>query len=179
MSRLSPINEDSDREAGKLLAETRRQLGRVPNLYRVLANSPVALKGYLQFRESLQSGRLSSKLREQIALITAEVNRCEYCVSAHAFRGSKIGISDTELELNRRGDSSDARVAATLALAADVARSRGAVTDQAFGAARAAGLDDEELAEVIAHVALNFYSNILNHFAQPELDFPRTVLLND
>jgi len=179
MSRLSPMDEDPDTEAGKLLAETRRQLGRVPNLYRVLANSAAALKGYLQFRESLQSGRLSSTLREQIALITAEVNHCEYCVSAHAFRGSKIGISDTELQLNRRGDSSDARVAATLALAADVARSRGAVTDQTLGAARAAGLDDEELAEVIAHVALNLYSNILNHFAQPELDFPRTVLLND
>jgi AhpD family alkylhydroperoxidase len=118
-------------------------------------------------------------LREQIALVTAEVNRCEYCVSAHAFRGSKLGIPEAELQLNRNGGSTDPKVAAALTLAADVARDRGKVTDQALDAARAACLDDEELAEVIAHVALNFYSNILNHFAEPELDFPRTPLLND
>lgn len=179
MSRLPLIEENPDSAAGKLLAETRMQLGRVPNLYRALANSPAALNGYLQFRSALQAGRLSPKLREQIALVTAEVNRCEYCVSAHAFRGSKLGIPEAELNLNRRGGSSDPRVAAALTLAAEVARDRGKVSDEVLDAARAAGLSNEELAELIGHVALNFYSNILNHLAEPELDFPRTPLLDD
>lgn len=179
MSRLPLVDENPDSPAGKLLAETRMQLGRVPNLYRALANSPAALNGYLQFRSALQGGRLSPKLREQIALVTAEVNRCEYCVSAHALRGSKLGIPDAELELNRKGGSSDPKVAAALTLAVEVTRNRGKVADEALDAARAAGLSDEELAELIAHVALNFYSNILNHVAEPELDFPRTPLLDD
>ena len=179
MSRLPLIDESADTAAGKLLAETRTQLGRVPNLYRALANSPAALNGYLQFRSALQGGRLSQKLREQIALVTAEVNRCEYCVSAHAFRGSKLGIPEAELRLNRKGGSNDARTAATLTLAAQMTRNRGQVSDHAVEAAKAAGLDSEDLAELIAHVALNFYSNILNHLAEPELDFPRTPLLDD
>ena len=179
MSRMHLMDESADTAAGKLLAETRAQLGRVPNLYRALANSPAALNGYLQFRGALQGGRLSPKLREQIALITAEMNRCEYCVSAHAFRGAKLGITEDELRLNRKGGSSEQKTAATLTLAAEVTRNRGQVSDHSVAAAKAAGLDDEELAEVIAHVALNFYSNILNHFAEPELDFPRTPLLDD
>ncbi|KFC70616.1 putative peroxidase-related enzyme [Devosia sp. LC5] len=179
MSRLPLIEENPGSPAGKLLTETRMQLGRVPNLYRALANSPAALNGYLQFRRALQAGGLSPKLREQIALVTAEVNRCEYCVSAHAFRGSKLGIPDAELDLNRKGGSSDPKVAAALTLAMEVTCNRGKIADDALDAARAAGLSDEELAELIAHVALNFYSNILNHVAEPELDFPRTPLLDD
>ena len=179
MSRLPLIDENSDSPAGRLLAETRAQLGRVPNLYRALANSPAALNGYLQFRSALQTGRLTAKLREQIALVTAEVNHCEYCVSAHALRGAKLGIPEAELGLNRRGGSSDPKVAAALTLAVEVTRTRGKISDEAIEVARAAGLEDEEIAELIAHVALNFYSNILNHVAEPELDFPRTPLLDD
>jgi uncharacterized peroxidase-related enzyme len=179
MARLRLIEDESDSETGRLLADTHRQLGRVPNLYRALANSPAALEGYLKFRGSLQHGRLSPQLREQIALLTAEVNRCEYCVSAHTFRGRKIGISETELVSNRRGTSADPSVAAVLAFAAHVARSRGAVADRVIEDARSVGLVDEDLVEVMAHVALNTYSNILNHLAEPELDFPRTVLLDD
>ncbi|MEO8685755.1 MAG: carboxymuconolactone decarboxylase family protein, partial [Devosia sp.] len=113
------------------------------------------------------------------ALVTAEVNHCEYCVSAHALRGAKLGIPEAELSLNRKGGSSDPKVAATLRLAVEVTRTRGKVSDETLEVARAASLDDEEIAELIAHVALNFYSNILNHVAEPELDFPRTPLLDD
>jgi AhpD family alkylhydroperoxidase len=36
-------------------------------------------------------------MRERIALLTAAVNDCGYCVSAHNFRGVKLGMTTTEL----------------------------------------------------------------------------------
>src|SRR3954468_17864336 len=84
--------------AKELLDRTQMQLGRVPNLYRAMANSPAALDGYLAFRAALVAGRLNARLREQLALLIAEANGCEYCVSAHNLRGIKIGISQAELE---------------------------------------------------------------------------------
>lgn len=48
----------------------------------------------------------------------------------------------------------------------------GRVTDGALSDARAAGVTDAEIAEIVGHVALNVLSNFFNHVAQPDLDFP-------
>jgi len=45
-----------------------------------------------------------------------------------------------------------------------------------FRAARRAGLSDAEIAEVIAHVALNIFTNYFNNAADVEVDFPKIAL---
>jgi AhpD family alkylhydroperoxidase len=82
-----------------LLDATQQQLGRVPNLYRAMANSPKALAGYLAFRGALQEGGLDREMRERIALLTAEVNACDYCVAAHSFRAEKIACRHETLQI--------------------------------------------------------------------------------
>ncbi len=157
----------------ELLDTTQRQLGRAPNLYRAMANSPATLSGYLAMRDALvKEGRLSSPDRERLALLVAQENGCTYCVSAHTFRGSKIGISDDELSMARQADSADPRTAALLRFARDVVRRRGAVSEDIRAEAENAGLTASELGEVVGHVALNVLSNYFNHVAEPELDFP-------
>jgi len=173
MSRLPTIDSSNASAAAKvLLDQTQAQLGRVPNLYRTMANSPAGLEGYLLFRGALVRGELKPLLREQLALIVAEENHCTYCVSAHTFRGQKMGLSADELEANRRGEAADAKTAAALRFARSVVRDRGSVSEEEFAAVRTAGWSDSEIAEIVAHVALNTYSNIFNHVAQPTLDFP-------
>ncbi|MDI2132844.1 carboxymuconolactone decarboxylase family protein [Yinghuangia seranimata] len=161
---------DGDPEG--LLEATQRQLGRVPNLYATLANGPQALAGYLAMRDALTKGVLRAKVREQLALLIAQENSCTYCVSAHTLRGSKMGFSDEQLVKTREAADDDPHVDAILRLAREVVRTRGRVDDDALAAARAAGVTDAELAEVVAHVALNTLSNYFNHLAEPELDFP-------
>jgi uncharacterized peroxidase-related enzyme len=174
MSRLPTLDPAvADGAAKELLEKTQSQLGRVPNLYRTMANGPAALDGYLSFRAALVRGKLSNQLREQLALLVAEENNCEYCVSAHNFRGQKIGIPQEELAANRRAEASDAKTAAALQFARAVTQARGAVSDTELAAVRTAGWSDAEIAEIVAHVALNAFSNYFNHVAQPELDFPR------
>ena len=63
----------------------------VPNLMRVLASSPAALEGYLNFNEALSHGSLSGELRELISVVVAEANGCEYCLSAHTEIGKMVG----------------------------------------------------------------------------------------
>ncbi|MET4294665.1 putative peroxidase-related enzyme [Bradyrhizobium sp. LB8.2] len=174
MSRMPlVVAAEAKSEAKELLERTQAQLGRVPNLYRAMANSPAALDGYLSFRAALVRGRLDSRLREQLALLIAQANGCEYCVSAHSLRGSKIGIAEAELAANRQAQSDDPRVAAALAFAKTLIETRGRVDDRTLAAVREAHWSDEEITEVVAHVALNLFSNYFNHVAQPALDFPR------
>ena len=108
MSRLPTIDPAAaDAAAKHLLARTEAQLGRLPNLYRTMANAPAALEGYLALRAALVRGRLGDVMREKLAVLVAEENSCEYCVSAHTFRGQKLGLPAEELVANRRAASSD------------------------------------------------------------------------
>lgn len=178
MPRLPQLNDpESATPAAHLLEATHRQLGRLPNLYRTMANSPAALAGYLAFRAALVDGVLTVALREQLALLIAELNSCGYCVAAHHLRASKLGLSPDELTAIRSARHHDPHTQAAPRFAAAVATDGGDVTDHDLAAARAGGLTDAELAEVVAHVALNIYSNYFNHVAQPELDFPPVELL--
>lgn len=162
--------------ARDLLLTTKAQLGRIPNLYASMAHSPAALEGYLAFRDALSKGVLSLSMRERIALLTAAVNDCGYCVSAHTFRGAKVGISASELAATQGGQSEDPKSRAALQFVETLLQRRGLIADEDFAKLKSNGWSDEEIGEIIAHVALNVFSNYFNHVASPELDFPAVAI---
>jgi uncharacterized peroxidase-related enzyme len=173
MSRLPLVSPDSaDAEQADLLAEVQRQLDRVPNLYAAMANSPATLRGYLTLRDALTRGKLSARVREQLALLVAEENGCDYCTAAHTMRAERMGFTEQAIADTRAARAEDPHADAILRLARDVLRSRGRIDDAALAAARARGVSDAELSEIVGHVALNVLSNYFNHVAEPELDFP-------
>ncbi|WP_117214552.1 carboxymuconolactone decarboxylase family protein [Allorhizocola rhizosphaerae] len=139
MPRLPQVTtDDATDEQRDLLDATQRQLGRVPNLYRTMANSPAALRGYLAFRSALTDGVLKPALREQLALLVAELNSCPYCVAAHGLRGAKMGMSDGELLGVRSARHADPHTHAALQFARAVVAKAGDITDETVAAARAA-----------------------------------------
>ncbi|MBF6192144.1 carboxymuconolactone decarboxylase family protein [Nocardia sp. CDC186] len=173
MSRLPLVSTDSaDAEQSDLLAEVQRQLGRVPNLYAAMANSPATLRGYLSLRDALTKGKLSARAREQLALLVASENGCDYCTAAHTMRADRMGFSGQAIADTRAARADDPHADAILRVARDVLHSRGRIDDAALASARARGVSDAELSEIVGHVALNVLSNYFNHVAEPELDFP-------
>ncbi|MFB7666557.1 carboxymuconolactone decarboxylase family protein [Kitasatospora sp. NPDC056138] len=173
MSRLPQLTvETATEEQRELLEGTLKQLGKLPNLYAAMANGPAALRGYLAMREALVGGSFSTKQREQLALFIAQKNSCTYCVSAHTLRGGKVGLSEEQLLATRKGQDTDPHMDQVLKLTDAVMTERGRVSDSALAEARAAGVTDAEIAEIVGHVALNVLSNFFNHVAEPELDFP-------
>ncbi|MBW0271201.1 alkylhydroperoxidase [Nocardia sp. MH4] len=173
MSRLPLLSADTaDAEQGELLTEVQRQLGRVPNLYAAMANSPATLRGYLRLRDALTAGKLGARTREQLALLIAADNGCEYCVSAHTMRASKMGFTPEAIAATRAARAEDPHAEAVLRFAREVQRTGGRVDDERLAEARSSGVSDAELTEAVGHVALNVLSNYFNHVARPELDFP-------
>ena len=78
MSRLNTV--DPSTATGKpktLLDAVKSALGLVPNMTRVMANSPAVLEGYLGFSGALSKGLLDAKIREELALVTAQQNHCD------------------------------------------------------------------------------------------------------
>ncbi len=175
MSRIpTPASiEATPAESQPLLAAVKQQLGVVPNLFRLVATSPAALAGYLGLNGALARGELDAPTRERIALAVAEVNGCDYCLSAHTYIGKHAAkLDDAEVAANREGGSQDARADAALRFAVKVVRARGHVADEDLQAVRAAGYSDAQVLEIVLHVALNTLTNYVNEVAQTAIDFP-------
>ena len=60
-----------------------------------------------------------------------------------------------------------------LRFARTVVEKRGVVGDADIAAVRDAEYGDAEIAEVVAHVALNIFTNYVNHVARTVVDFPQ------
>ena len=179
MARVQVINpETASGETKTLLDAVQAKLGATPNFIRVLANSPKALEGFLGLYGALGSAQVDKPTQERIALVVAEGNGCQYCVSAHTAIGRHAGLSNEEMALNRRGSSGNVKAAATVALAKALNDNLGEITTAEFGAARNAGLSDREIVEVIAVVALNIFTNVLGKATRVEIDFPNIDLLD-
>lgn len=174
MSRLNPV--DPQAASGKtreLLDTVEKSLGLTPNMMRVMANSPAVLEGYLNFSGALSKGRLSARLREQLALTVAQANTCDYCLSAHTALGKLAGLSEAEINASLQSRADEAKTAAALQFARRIVVSSGEVSDAEVSAVRQAGFDDAEIAELIANVSLNIFTNYFNHIAGTVIDFPR------
>jgi len=173
VSRIAiPAREDSAEKSQPLLDAVEKQLGVVPNLFRLIGNSPAALEGYLGLNGAL--GRtLDAKTRERIALAIAQANGCDYCLSAHAYLGLNLAkIDDAEIALNRAGHSGDAKADAAVVFARKVLDTRGRVSDADLAAVRLAGFTEAQVIEIVAAVALNVLTNYVNNVAETDIDFP-------
>jgi uncharacterized peroxidase-related enzyme len=178
--RLPPVDPATAKgEAREVLERARRKRGAVSNLDLAMANSPAALRGYLDLRAALAGGRLPGLLREQLALLVAEQNGSRYCVSWRTCRAVEAGLAPEELAAARRAESADPKTAAALSFAAAVLDSRGWVTDRELERVRAAGFSDGEITEIIAHVALNCFANFFCQVVQPEPEFAPIALTTD
>lgn len=174
MPDIKPIDINNPGSASDVVGKVKAKLGQVPNLFATMAQSPAVLEAYLGFGGALESGSLSAKQREQIALTVAGVNTCDYCASAHSFIATHLGVDQSEVALNLAGRSVDAKTDAILRFAHEVVRERGYLPEkaQSLKELRAAGVSEAEIAEIIAAVALNIFTNYFNHIAGTEIDFP-------
>jgi len=150
--------------------------GVVPNMFKAVANSPATLHSMWGSFGALAGGTLGARLGEEIAVAIANANRCEYCLAAHTALGRKAGASVDEMAAAQVGKSSDPRTHAALTFALKVVRDRAAVTASDIAALKSAGFADEGVVEIIAHVALNLFTNYVNVALNVPVDFPEIQL---
>ncbi len=178
MSRIQPLDpEKAQGKARELLAVIKAKAGRVPNIFKTMAHSPVALQAYLGLSGAFADAKLPVKSREQIALAVGEDNQCGYCVAAHSAIGKLSGLTPEEIEGGRRAQSLDLKTDAILKFAKRLSANRGNITEGELAEVRKAGCSDEEVLEIVTAVALNLFTNYVNHVADTAIDFPQAPSL--
>ena len=173
MSRINiPTRDEAPAAAKATLDAINAQLGRVPNFYRALSTSPAVLTALTAQSQALGKV-LDARLRERIALTVADVNGCEYCDAAHSFIALNMArLSPAEIDRARQGVSDDDKAQAAVGFARKIAETRGKVADEDIAEVRAAGFDDSQIVEIVALVAENFFTNLVNNVVRTEVDFP-------
>jgi uncharacterized peroxidase-related enzyme len=154
------------------LHAVQKMLGATPNLFRVTAQAPAALESMVAQFGALAQGVLNAKERESIAMTVAELNGCDYCLSAHSYLGKGAGLSEADLRRARSGEATSDRLKALLQFARELVVRHGRPEDSSLTALRKAGVTDTEALEVVANVSLNIFTNYVNLVAGTEIDFP-------
>lgn len=177
MSRITLIvPSDATGTVEQTFANIKSAFGVVPNMFKAVANSPAALASMWGSFGALGGGRLGAKLGEQIAVAIADRNNCSYCLAAHTVLGRKAGASAQDMADAQAGHSSDPRAQAALAFALKVVDTRADIVAADVDALRTAGFDNGEVVEIIAHVALNLFTNYVNVALDVPVDFPSVKL---
>lgn len=171
MTRLS-TNFTPTPEATKTLDIVKQQMGMVPNVFKIMAQAPDVLNGYLAFNSALAKGTLSKQEREQIALAVSGFDKCTYCASAHTALAQKIGVTNDETKLNLQGKGGSPKIAALLNFCVEVMKTKGNVSDTEMQKLRSAGYTDPQIVEIVAAIAGTIFTNYFNHVAGTEVDFP-------
>ncbi|MCU0967434.1 MAG: peroxidase-related enzyme [Rubrivivax sp.] len=171
---VEPNHTSPDRAA--VLSQIRQAFGTVPNMFRAVANSPAALESMWGSFGALGAGTLPARLGEQIAVAVANRNRCEYCLAAHTVLGRKAGATAEEMAAAQAGRASDEKTAEALRFALELVEQRGHVDAADLHRLRAVGFTDEGIVEIVAHVALNLFTNYVNVALDVPVDFPKVAL---
>ena len=177
MSRIHPIDPTAATgDTAAHLATARKMFGGTPNLVTTAANAPSTLGAMLAMFANVGKGTLGARVGEQLAIAIAQSNSCGYCLSAHTAIGAMHGLDKAELTAAKQAQSVQPKTAALLKLAVAINETRGMVSDIALAEARAAGVTDAEVVEVVGHVALNVFTNYLNNVSETAIDFPLVTL---
>lgn len=157
--------------AKPLLENVKSKFGMVPNLFGIMANSPILLQGYLGMAEVFSQTSFDAT-EQQIVLLTVSVgNGCTYCVAAHSAIADMSGVKTEITDAVRAGAKiADPKLEALHFLTHEIVETRGWPSEKAKADFFAAGYSQEAFLEVVLGVALKTASNYMNHATNTPLE---------
>jgi uncharacterized peroxidase-related enzyme len=180
MKTLKALNEE---QAGiktkEVFQNIKKKVGRVPNLYAAMGNSPKLLAGFLAFENTLKQGFFSAKENEAIALAVSQANTCDYCLAAHSAIGKMVGFSETEITDIRKGNIADAKLNALTTLAKELTINRGEASEASIENFISVGYSHQALAELIGLIAVRSITNYIFSNGDFDIDFPKATVISE
>ena len=163
MPRIEPIETNAATgKAAKLLEELVSRGGEPGPMVRVMANAPVVLRSYLDLNRAVKRTHIDRRVTERVNLAVHEWLGCAYCLAAHTRAARELGLNELDIELARQGNATEPKVAALVAYGQQLIAAPGEVSDEQVAGLRESGYSDEQIAEVVALVALQLLTGAFN-----------------
>jgi uncharacterized peroxidase-related enzyme len=154
-----------------ILHGVQKAWGFVPNLHRVLAESPAALEAYSTLWGIAEKTNFTPQEHNIVYLAIIYENECTYCMAGHTNLSRMAKVDSATISSVREGRPiADAKLEALRQFAAKVTRQRGFVSEADVGAFKAAGYSNQAVLDVLVLAATKLISNYTNHLAQTPND---------
>jgi uncharacterized peroxidase-related enzyme len=165
--------EQAPAELHKIYDKMQEDIGRMPNIFGVVARFPAALKTLVLFYDAvLSKGKIEAKYKELAYLKTSIINECRYWILAHTASAKQAGVTDKqiqELGFYRRSEAFDEKEKITIRFADIVTRGATAV-DPAVLEYVGRYYSEDEIVELTMVIALANLVNRINDTLQIEPD---------
>lgn len=158
-------------EVRSALAQAKKQLGFIPHLYGVLAESPQAFAAYQALSDQLRKSSLSIPAQQIVLLTASRHNECAYCVAVHSTlaAASKVDVGVIEAVRDDK-PVDDPELEAVRRFTGLVVDTRGWVADEDVQSFLDSGFTRRQILDILTGVAMKTLSNYTNHLAHTALD---------
>jgi len=165
-------SETLPEESLQTLELVKKKFGFVPNLMKVFAQSPVALKSYLAVADLFDTSTFTPTERQLVLLSVSHENRCEYCTAVHSTIAKQMIKVEPKLvdELRNGKPLSNPKYDALVTFTKLLIKERGFVSEEAAQKFQAAGYNQQNILEVVTAIGLKTISNYVNHLAKTPID---------
>lgn len=163
--------ESAPKKAKVRLEQTEKSFGFIPNLYRMLAESPPVLEAYQAVQKLFMETSLSPVERNVVWLATIYANRCHYCMAGHSAMAGSQGTPQEVIDAMRAGQPLAApKLEALRMFTTQIVVQRGALSTDDAEKFLQAGFTRKNILEVVLGITQKTLSNYANHFAQTPVD---------
>lgn len=173
MKILQPLDRrEAPDQSRDVLNSLEGEMGFLPNLYRVLAHSPSALRAYAALNKLVHDTSLSPDEQQAVLLAAAREHRSDYSIAAHSHAARGAGLDEDELDALRESYPvpNNERLEALRRLTQRIVVKRGQLDEDDIDAFLAAGFAEHQVLEVILAVAMKTLSDYASHVARPAVD---------
>lgn len=149
------------------------QVPEVPNIDKVLAQSPQALKATVAMLGELYMGSsLPQPIVSMLLYSISLARRCQYCSSMHRLTCRMVGVDETLLSAvgNDLGSVTPERVQAIVAFGVKSAMSSSDLAEADYDKLRDMGISDSEIVEIVALSGMGVYLNVIAESLKIEVD---------
>ena len=152
--------------------------GTAPNVYRMLAKNPAALKSFVEMEHALETeGQLSAGEQAVVALEVSVQAECKYCEAVFVGEARRHGIADPTIRAICRGEMPpDERDRRLVHATRRIAQTRGQLGRHEIAEFEEGGLNSAQLLEIItilsAYTLATFTNNMLHTRIDPEFRLP-------
>jgi uncharacterized peroxidase-related enzyme len=164
-------NSTAGAPSAELLDGVKKAWGFVPNLHRVLAESPAALEAYNTLWGIAEKTSFTPQERNVAYLTIIYENECTYCMAGHTNLSRMAKVDPDAITAIRNGRPiPDSKLEALRQFAAKITRQRGVVSETDVSAFKAAGYDNRAVLDLLVLAATKLISNYTNHLAHTPND---------
>lgn len=163
--------ETAPQGAKDILESAQKEMGAIPLLYSIMAESPEIVKAYKHLHEQFAA---TSFDKEELTVVWQTINvehECTYCVPAHTAIANMMQVNPAISEALRNNQPLPTeKLQALHEFTLAVVRQRGFVEQPQLEAFFAAGYGHKQVLEVILGLSQKVISNYVNHVAHTPLD---------